>query len=96
MRSLKTRKSHISIGEIVMLQILFGFVTIFLIIWVLIAAVAIVLSVFWIMMLIDCAKREFKDKVVWILIILFAGFIGAILYYYIIKKSKEKKSVTKR
>jgi hypothetical protein len=33
--------------------------------------------------LIDCVQREFKDpttKIVWILVIIFVGFIGPILY----------------
>ncbi len=41
--------------------------------------------IFWIIMLVDAATRKFKDgteKVVWILIILLVGFIGALVYYF--------------
>ena len=40
---------------------------------------------FWVWMLIDCAtrEREGSTKVVWILIILLAGFIGAPLYFIV-------------
>ena len=41
-------------------------------------AIFVFLFVFWIVMIIDCAKREFKgenDKVVWILVLVFLGFI---------------------
>lgn len=51
-------------------------------------AVAILATIFWIFMLVDCAKRNFKkdnDKVVWILILVFTGIIGAIIYYFVVK-----------
>ena len=41
---------------------------------------------FWIWMLIDCATNEpdtGNNKVVWIIIIVFAHIIGAILYYVV-------------
>lgn len=60
---------------------------------VLILAAAILL-VFWLWMLIDCLKRpddKFaiggKDaKLIWILVIIFTGLIGALLYYFLIKR----------
>jgi len=61
-------------------------------------AAAIFLFVFWIKMIIDCAKREFKgenDKVVWILVIVLLGVIGATVYYFAVKyndKIENKKS----
>ncbi len=43
----------------------------------------------WIFMLLDCLKREFKksdERLVWILVVLLTGIIGAILYYFLIKR----------
>ncbi|MBI3034687.1 PLDc N-terminal domain-containing protein [Candidatus Woesearchaeota archaeon] len=51
-------------------------------------AIAVLLFVFWIWMLIDCAKRAFKndnEKVVWIIVIALLGFIGAAVYYFAVK-----------
>ena len=48
---------------------------------------------FWIWMLTDCAKRNFKkenDKIVWILVIALAQFIGALIYYFMIKLPNKK------
>lgn len=50
--------------------------------------------VFWLWMLIDCLKRPDDKfaiggnnaKLIWILVILFAGFIGALIYYFLGKK----------
>lgn len=43
---------------------------------------ALLASCFWIWMLVDCALHETnpEDKVIWILIILFTHFLGALLY----------------
>ncbi len=54
--------------------------------------------VVWIIMLVDCAKRENADfpdanpnsKLMWILIIVLAGGIGAIIYYFLVMRKKPK------
>lgn len=43
-------------------------------------------TIFWIWMLIDCALHEngqSNDKLVWILIILFTHFLGALIYFFL-------------
>ncbi len=49
--------------------------------------------VLWIWMIIDCAQRKFKksdDKVIWILVLIFLGIIGAIIYYFVVKRNNKK------
>jgi hypothetical protein len=44
--------------------------------------------IFWVVALIDIARRDFKnpnDKIVWILIVIFTHFIGALIYWLAIK-----------
>ena len=68
------------------------FLFIFLI-WLAIIALAILSFIFWIFMIIDVANRKFKsenDKIVWILVVILAGIIGALIYYFVIKKSDKK------
>jgi hypothetical protein len=46
----------------------------------------IAIMAFWVWMLIDCATRESDQgntKLVWVIIILFANFLGALLYYLV-------------
>ena len=46
------------------------------------------LFVFWVWMLIDCLKRDFKkdyEKIVWILVMIFLHILGAIVYYFVVK-----------
>jgi cytochrome c oxidase assembly factor CtaG len=41
-------------------------------------------SLFWLWMLVDCAMKESadgSDKLVWIIIIVFTHFIGAVVYF---------------
>lgn len=53
--------------------------------------------VFWLWMLIDCLNRpdkKFKgknDKLIWILIMIFFWILGSILYYFMVKRKKEKR-----
>lgn len=58
--------------------------------------IAIFAVIFWLWMLIDCLQREFKDKLLWVLVIIFVWILGAILYYFLVKSKKIKKRKKKR
>lgn len=48
--------------------------------------------IFWLMMLLDCVKRDFakpNDKVIWVLVIIFIQAIGALIYYFVVKKKSQ-------
>jgi hypothetical protein len=53
--------------------------------------------VIWVVALVDCARRKNEDfpnpgentKLIWILIIVFAGGIGAIIYFFMVMKSND-------
>ena len=50
-------------------------------------------TLFWIWMLIDCATKEpseGNDKVIWILVIIFTHFIGALIYYFIRRPERKR------
>ena len=45
---------------------------------------------FWIWMIIDCIQRKFKnqsEKIVWIIVLILAGWIGALVYLFAIRVS---------
>ena len=47
--------------------------------------IALLATAFWIWMLVDCATKEpsgTNDKIIWILIIVFVHFLGALIYYF--------------
>ncbi len=62
---------------------LFGFLELFLVLPII--AIALLGTVFWVWMLIDCAVHEpnqGNEKIVWILIILFTHLLGAAIYFF--------------
>ena len=51
------------------------------------------LMAFWIWMLIDCATKESSqgnDKLIWILIIVFTHWIGALIYFLVRRPERKK------
>jgi prolipoprotein diacylglyceryltransferase len=62
--------------------------------WIFIAIFAIVgilAFIFWIWMFVDCIRFE-ENKLLWILIIIFAQIIGAILYYFLAKRKRNQQT----
>lgn len=54
----------------------------FLLLW---CVVALGGTVFWIWMLVDCAKHEPRkgnDRIVWVLVIALTHFVGALIYFF--------------
>jgi len=50
--------------------------------------VMILLVAFWIWMIIDCAKRKFRndvEKIIWIVVIVFATWLGSVVYFIVVK-----------
>jgi hypothetical protein len=48
---------------------------------------------FWIWMLVDCATKESSqgnDKVIWILVILFTHWIGALIYFLVRRPERKR------
>lgn len=65
----------------------FGLGVIFLIM--LMVAVGVLAFIFWIFMVVDCAKRNFRkdsEKIAWILVLVLASSIGALIYYFAVKR----------
>ncbi len=64
-----------------------------IIIILLIVAIPVFFIIPVVIALIDILKNEFEgdNKIVWVLVVLFLGIIGAILYYFIGRKQKIKK-----
>jgi len=54
--------------------------------------ISLLLFIFWLLMLIDCIKREFDDRVLWIIMLIFLNFTAAILYFFIVKR----KNITRK
>ncbi len=47
----------------------------------------VLLLVFWVMMLVHAASHPIKNKVIWIIVILFTGALGSTIYYFVVKRN---------
>ncbi len=48
--------------------------------------IAILLIAFWVWMLVHAASSDIKDKPLWLLVIWFMCIVGAIIYFFVIKR----------
>ncbi len=58
--------------------------------------IGILFFVFWIIILVDAVMRKFKesnDRLIWILVVILAGFIGALIYYFVVYFKDKSKSL---
>ncbi len=70
-----------------------------LLIFILPVAILVIL-VPWLWMLIDCLKRPddrfaiggTNAKLIWVLVIIFTGIIGALIYYFAVRKNTDSSS----
>jgi len=73
-----------------------GVAIVFLVIWLLAMAVGLFLFIFWIIMIIDVFKRtnwkQESDKTLWIILVIILGYLGAIIYYFAVKRPLDSKS----
>lgn len=66
-----------------------GLAVVMLFFMMLMFAAVVGLTVFWVLMIIDCAKRKQltdSERVAWILVLVFLGFLGAGVYYFAVKR----------
>jgi len=63
----------------------------FILLWLVFAVFILAVLVFWVFMLVDCIKRNFEtenEKILWILILVLTHWIGAIIYYFMVKRKR--------
>ena len=61
--------------------------------------IAILGTIFWLWVLIDCVKKTFKsdaEKIVWVLVLILLGLLGAVIYYFVVKVKDNKQKSKKR
>lgn len=62
-------------------------------------AIGVLLFLFWLWMLVDCLKRDFKkdyEKIVWVLVMIFLHILGAVIYYFVVKTGDKKAGKEKK
>jgi hypothetical protein len=63
-----------------------GFAIFAMLIPIFFGVISILCLIFWVMMLVHAVKNPIENKPLWIIIILLGNGIGAIVYYFVVKK----------
>lgn len=69
-----------------------GVALLILALWLFFVVIGILAFIFWIFMIVDVVQRKFKnetDKIVWVLVVIFLHIIGALVYYFVIKRENK-------
>ena len=62
--------------------------------WLICMGLVVAGLVFWVVMLIDVVGRKFSkedDKIIWVLVVVLAGIVGALVYYFVVKRKGKKR-----
>ncbi len=62
--------------------------------WLFFVAIILGGTAFWIWMIVDVATRKFKkddERIAWVLVVVLAGLLGSIIYFFVVKTSKKYK-----
>lgn len=65
----------------------------FLCLFGLIALIALLGTIFWIWMIVDCATNEpaeGNEKIIWLLIIILTHFVGAAIYFFARRPTRKR------
>ena len=49
-------------------------------------ALIVLATVFWIMMIVHAARHPINNKGIWIVVMIFTGIVGALIYYFAVKR----------
>ncbi len=49
--------------------------------------IGVVAFIFWLLMIIHAASKPIDNKAVWIIVMVLTGVIGAIIYYFVVKRN---------
>jgi len=58
--------------------------------WIIFMVINLALFVLWIWMLIDSIKQPSDKKAMWIILLIILGYLGAIIYYFAVKRKNKK------
>jgi hypothetical protein len=47
-------------------------------------------TIFWIMMIVHAVKYDIENKAMWLILMVFMGPIGALVYYFVVKRKFNK------
>lgn len=49
-------------------------------------------TIFWVLMIIHAASKPIENRALWIIVMVFTGAVGAVIYYFAVKREFDKQS----
>ncbi len=49
-------------------------------------------TIFWILMIIHAASKPIENRALWIVVMVFTGAVGAVIYYFVVKREFDRQS----
>src|SRR3989344_57648 len=59
-------------------------------IFLVVAVLGIWATVFWIIMIVHAVQHDVENKAMWIILMVFTGIVGALVYYFVVKRKFTK------
>lgn len=62
------------------------------VIMIIIALIGLAGTIFWVLMIIHAASKPIENRALWIIVMVFTGAVGAVIYYFVVKREFDKQS----
>lgn len=62
------------------------------VIMIIIAIIGLAGTIFWVLMIIHAASKPIENRALWIIVMVFTGAVGAVIYYFVVKREFDKQS----
>ena len=70
-----------------------GFIGGSIILFIILIAISLFITIFWILMIVHAASNQVEGKAAWIILMIFTGLIGALIYYFVVKRLFDDKNI---
>lgn len=62
------------------------------VIMIIMALIGLAGTIFWVLMIIHAASKPIENRALWIIVMVFTGAVGAVIYYFVVKREFDKQS----
>ena len=62
------------------------------VVMIIVALISLAGTIFWVLMIIHAASKPIENRALWIIVMVFTGPVGALIYYFVVKREFDKQS----
>ena len=56
------------------------------VVMIIVALISLAGTIFWVLMIIHAASKPIENRALWIIVMVFTGPVGALIYYFVVKR----------